>query len=226
MWLLNSSIGRKVIMSVSGLFLVLFLLFHMCMNMTLLFSTDAYDWICEMLGANWYAVAATLVLAAGVAVHFIFATILTLQNMKARGAEKYAFGNGTKTEWAAKNMYVLGIIVVLGLLVHLKDFWYEMQFKELFHLEGAVTHGSGLVINLFQSVTYVIIYLVWLAAIWFHLTHGIWSAMQTLGWNGKTWYPRVKVISNVISTIIMLGFAAVPVFFFLQSFCEGTTRLF
>jgi succinate dehydrogenase / fumarate reductase cytochrome b subunit len=219
-WLLNSSIGRKFIMSISGILLVLFLLFHMSMNLVLVFSAEAYDTICELLGANWYAVAATIVLAAGVAVHFIYATWLTLLNLKARGADKYASTNKTKTEWAAKNMYVLGLIICLGLVIHLWNFWYKMQFAELLHLEGAVSEGSGLVIGLFSQPIYSLIYIVWLIAIWFHLTHGVWSAFQTLGLNGKTWYPRLKFVSELVATIIMLGFAVVPVYFTIQHLCS------
>jgi succinate dehydrogenase / fumarate reductase cytochrome b subunit len=213
-WLLNSSIGRKLIMSLSGAFLILFLLFHMSMNLTLVFSAEAYDWICEMLGANWYAIAGTLLIAGGAVIHIGYATWLTLQNQQARGADKYASSNQTKTEWAAKNMYVLGLIILLGLVIHLWNFWYNMQFKELLHLEGAVKEGSGLVIGLFSNYpVYTLIYLIWLVAIWFHLTHGIWSAFQTLGLNNKTWFPRLKFISNVLATIIMVGFAVVPVWF-------------
>lgn len=90
MWLTNSSIGRKVIMSVTGIALILFLTFHGCMNLVALFSKDGYNMVCEMLGANWYAVAATLGLAALVAIHFIYAFILTFQNRKARGNNRYA----------------------------------------------------------------------------------------------------------------------------------------
>ncbi|MDR0682082.1 MAG: succinate dehydrogenase/fumarate reductase cytochrome b subunit [Dysgonamonadaceae bacterium] len=212
-WLFNSSIGRKLIMSISGIFLVLFLLFHMSMNLTLLFSTEAYDWICELLGANWYAIAGTLVLAAGVAIHIVYGTWLTLQNQKARGADQYVSSSKTKTEWSAKNMYVLGLIILLGLIIHLWNFWYKMQLAELLHLPDAVSEGSGLVIELFSNPWYSIIYVLWLAALWFHLTHGVWSAFQTLGLNGKTWYPRVKFISNVVATVIMIGFAVVPVYF-------------
>ena len=79
MWLLNSSIGRKLIMSVSGLFLILFLLFHLSMNVAAVFSGEAYNMICGLLGANWYAVAATLVLAAGFVIHIIYALMLTMQ---------------------------------------------------------------------------------------------------------------------------------------------------
>ena len=216
-WLLNSSIGRKFIMSISGIFLVLFLLFHLSMNMALLFSAEAYDWICELLGANWYAIAGTLVLMAGVAIHIVYATWITLQNKKARGSEKYESSNRTKTEWASKNMYVLGLIICLGLLIHFWNFWYKMQFAELIHSPDAVVHGSGLVIDLFSQPVFVAIYLVWLLALWFHLTHGVWSAFQTLGWNGKLWFSRLQLISNILATIIMIGFAVVPVFFFIKS---------
>lgn len=212
-WLFNSSIGRKFIMSISGIFLILFLLFHMSMNLTLLFSEEAYDMICDLLGANWYAIAGTLVLIAGMVVHFAYATLLTLQNLKARGSDKYLSSNRTKTEWAAKNMYVLGLIIILGLIIHLWNFWYKMQFAEIIHLPDAVIEGSGLVKELFSNPCYVTVYLVWLGALWFHLTHGIWSAFQTIGLNGKTWFPRLKFISKALATIIMIGFAAVPVYF-------------
>ena len=218
-WLLNSSIGKKLIMSISGFFLILFLLFHMIMNLTLVFSTDVYDWICEILGANWYAIAGTLVLAGGFVIHIAYGTWLTLQNRKARGADRYTSGNQTKTDWSAKNMYVLGLIIFLGIAIHLWNFWYNMQFKELFHLEGAVSKGSGLVIGLFSGCpVYSLIYILWCASIWFHLTHGVWSAFQTIGFNNKVWFPRLKCISNVVATIILVGFAIVPVYFSLKSF--------
>jgi len=217
-WLLNSSIGRKLVMSISGIFLVLFLLFHLSMNLALLFSTEAYDWICELLGANWYAVAGTLVLVAGVVIHIGYGTLLTLQNKKARGAEKYASSGKIKTEWAAKNMYVLGLIISLGLLIHFWNFWYKMQFAELVHSTNAIALGSELVIKLFSQPLFVIIYLAWLLALWFHLTHGVWSAFQTLGWSNKLWFSRLQYISNVVATIIIIGFATVPVFFLINSF--------
>ena len=89
MWLINSSIGRKVVMSVTGIALILFLTFHCCMNVAALFSGDAYNMICELLGANWYAVAATLGLAALAVIHIVYAFILTAQNRRARGNQRY-----------------------------------------------------------------------------------------------------------------------------------------
>ena len=132
MWLTNSSIGRKVIMSVTGIALILFLTFHACMNLVALFSAEGYNLVCEMLGANWYAVAATVGLAVLVGLHFVYAIILTLQNRKARGNSRYAVTDRpAKVEWASQNMLVLGIIVVLGLALHLYNFWYNMMFAEL-----------------------------------------------------------------------------------------------
>ena len=90
MWLINSSIGRKLVMSISGLGLILFLTFHMAMNAVALFSGEGYNMVCEFLGANWYALVATVGLAALVVIHIVYAFILQIQNLKARGSERYA----------------------------------------------------------------------------------------------------------------------------------------
>ena len=112
-FLSNSSLGKKLVMSVTGCFLVLFILFHMSMNIVAIISPEAYNMICALLGANWYALAGTAVLAAGVVVHFIYAVILTMENLKARGSQRYAV---TVVEpgvsWASKNMLVLGFIIL------------------------------------------------------------------------------------------------------------------
>ena len=140
MWLCNSSIGRKVIMSVSGLALILFLTFHGCMNVVALFSKEAYNQICELLGSNWYAIVATCGLGALVAIHIIYAFILTAQNRKARGNNKYEITDKpAAVEWASQNMLVLGIIVVLGMLLHLRDFWYNMMWAEIVGNHGAIS---------------------------------------------------------------------------------------
>ena len=90
MWLIDSSIGRKLVMSVSGLALILFLTFHMAMNAVALFSPEGYNMVCEFLGANWYALVATVGLAALVVVHIVYAFILQVQNRRARGNQRYA----------------------------------------------------------------------------------------------------------------------------------------
>ena len=216
MWLINSSIGRKVVMSVTGIALILFLTFHGCMKIVALFSGEAYNWICEALGANWYAVVATLGLAALAVIHIVYAFILTAQNRSARGSERYAeTEKPAKVEWASQNMLVLGIVVVLGLLLHLFNFWYNMMFAELIgttmgHLPS---DGFAFIIDTFQNPVYVVLYIVWLVALWFHLTHGFWSAMQTIGISGKLWFNRWRVIGNIYVTLLILAFIAVVVAF-------------
>ena len=223
MWLLNYSVGKKVIMSLSGIALVLFLLFHMSMNLVAIFSGEAYNMICEFLGANWYALVATAGLAALVVVHFVYAIILTLQNKKARGGQAYAYTAKPKeVEWASQNMFVLGVIVILGMGLHLFNFWAEMQLVEVMHMLGAnvdttyAADGVYHIKNTFACPVYTVIYLVWLVALWFHLTHGFWSALQTLGWNNQVWFERWRCIGNVIVTIIVAGFAAVALIY---AFC-------
>lgn len=217
----TSSIGRKLVMSITGLFLFLFLVFHMSMNIVAVFSAEAYDTICELLGANWYALAATAVLAAGVLIHFAFAFVLTLKNRAARGEKRYAVESQPKgVSWASRNMFVLGVIIILGLLLHLYNFWYNMQLSELIHTQlgpHAPTEGAAYIADLFAQPVYAVLYLVWLGAIWFHLTHGLWSGIQTIGWNNRKWLGRVKCIANIVATLIMLGFAFVVVVFFLRS---------
>lgn len=220
MWLLNSSIGRKLIMSISGLFLILFLLFHLCMNVAAVFSGEAYNMICGFLGANWYALLGTLVLAAGVVVHFAYAIMLTLQNRKARGNDRYALNARPKgVEWASQNMFVLGIIVILGLILHFTQFWYNMMFAELAGFEGQFgpTDGAAFITFFFQgNIVNTVLYLVWFAALWFHLTHGFWSAIQTLGWSNNLWMSRWGCTSKWVATIICGAFAIITIIFYLN----------
>ena len=218
MWLINSSIGRKVVMSVTGIALILFLTFHCCMNIVALFSGEAYNMICELLGANWYAVVATLGLAALAVIHIVYAFILTAQNRTARGSSRYDVAttvNAGKVEWASKNMLVLGIIICLGLLLHLFNFWYNMMFAEImgFSAGHLPSDGFAFIIDTFQNPVFVVLYLIWLCAIWFHLTHGFWSAMQTLGISGKIWLCRWKWIGGIYVTLLMLGFLVVVLAF-------------
>ena len=227
MWLINSSVGRKVVMSITGASLVLFLLFHASMNLVAIISEEGYNMICEFLGANWYALVATAGLAGLVVLHILYAFILTVQNYRARGSQRYAVSANQKdVSWASKNMLVLGVIVVLGIGLHLFNFWYKMQFAEILHMAGVAdedianaTNGVYWIKETFANPIYVGLYLVWLAAIWFHLTHGVWSAMHSLGLNNGIWMKRVKCISNIVSTLVVLMFAVVVVYYFAMSLC-------
>ena len=205
-------------MSVTGIALILFLTFHGCMNVVALFSGEGYNMICEFLGANWYAVVATLGLAALAVIHIVYAFILTAQNRTARGENRYEVStvvNAGKVEWASKNMLVLGLIILIGLLLHLWNFWYNMMFAELIGAMPAIdpTDGFGWIKETFANPVFVVLYIIWLVALWFHLTHGFWSSLQTLGWSGKTWLCRWKIIGIIYVTLLILAFLLVVLAF-------------
>ena len=212
MWLTNSSVGRKIVMSVTGLFLVLFVTFHALMNAVALISFEAYDAICEFLGANWYALLGTLILAGGFAIHIIFAFILTLQNRKARGNNRYAVTTKPKdVEWASQNMLVLGLIVCCFLILHLVQFWAKMQLPEM--MGDHVMNGTHYLQATFSQLWVLPVYLIGFAALWFHISHGFWSAFQTLGIANDKWIPRWQCISKWWATIVFILFAVEACYF-------------
>jgi len=221
MWLFDSSVGRKFVMSITGASLVLFLLFHATMNVVVVFSPEGYNAICAFLGANWYALIGTLGLAFLLFVHFVYAFILSIRNYRARGTQRYAVVERQEgVDWASENMLVLGLIVIGFLLLHLYNFWFKMQFVEISGIETgpfSPTDGAAYVKALFSNPVYCVLYLIWLTAIWFHLTHGIWSALQSLGLSSNIWLPRIKCIGNAVATLIVLMFAFVVVFFCVSS---------
>jgi succinate dehydrogenase / fumarate reductase cytochrome b subunit len=212
MWLTNSSVGRKVVMSVTGLFLVLFVTFHALMNLVALFRFEYYNAICEFLGANWYAVAGTLVLAGGFVIHIIYALWLTLQNRKARGNNRYAVTSRPKdVEWSSQNMFVLGLIIVCFMILHLAQFWAKMQLPEL--MGKYPGSGESHLAAVFSQLWVLPVYLIWFAALWFHISHGFWSAFQTLGTANDKWIKRWQCISKWWATIVFIMFAVEACYF-------------
>ena len=212
MWLTNSSVGRKVVMSVTGLFLVLFVTFHALMNAVAMIKFEYYDAICEFLGANWYAVLGTLILAGGFVIHIIYAFILTLQNRKARGNNRYEVTSKPKdVEWASQNMLVLGIIVLGVMVLHLTQFWAKMQLPEL--MGEHIMRGQDYLRATFSQLWVLPVYLIWFVALWFHISHGFWSAFQTLGTASDKWIPRWQCISKWWASIVFILFAVEACYF-------------
>ncbi len=209
-------------MSITGACLALFLLFHATMNLVAIISEDGYNMICEFLGANWYALVGTLGLAFLAVVHILYAFVLSIINYRARGKERYAVSSrANNVEWSSMNMLVLGFIILAGIVLHLCNFWAKMQLVEILGQEPA--NGVELIKYTFAQWYFFVPYLLWFVALWYHLTHGIWSAMQTLGWSNNIWLPRIKCISNIIATIIVLMFLVVLVYYFVAGNCCAAT---
>ena len=213
-----SSITKKLIMSISGLFLIVFMLLHMTINFFSVIDTfngtyGTTDGLflagCEFMALPIVTIMVP-VLAAGFIVHIVYAFILSYGNYKARGTERYAVANKTKAEsWAAKNMLVLGVIVLGVVAFHLNHFWADMQLAEF---QGQHAEDPYVLLNAtFGNWIWVVIYLVWFGALGFHLCHGFWSAFQSIGMSNKVWEKRLMYIGYVVVAIIVLGFSAVAI---------------
>ena len=213
-----SSITKKLIMSISGLFLIIFLLLHMTINCfsvidTFAGSYGAADGLFQK-GCDFMALPIVTimvpVLAAGFFVHIIYAFILSYGNYKARGTQRYAVANKTKAEsWAAKNMLILGVVVLGIVAFHLNHFWAKMQLLEL---QGHHAENPYELLNAtFQNLAWVVVYIIWFVALGLHLCHGFWSAFQSMGLSNKNWEKRLLYVGYVVVAIIVLGFAAVAV---------------
>lgn len=229
MWLTNSSIGRKLIMAVTGACLVLFVTFHVLMNAVAILWPGAYNQICAFLGANWYALIASAGLGFLFVLHIVYALWLTLQNRKARGDNRYAVTSTPKSvEWSSKNMLVLGIVVLAFLAVHMIQFWYKMQWQEIwghwYSVDGATVPAAAgtLFIHLaFQSWWTPVVYIIGFIALWFHMNHGFWSMFQSTGWNNNVWLPRLKKIASAWTTIV-IGLFVVQALWFTYEAKNGT----
>lgn len=225
MWLKSSSIGRKLIMAITGVCLVLFVTFHVLMNGVAIFWPSAYNAICAFLGANWYALIASIGLAALFVIHIIYAVWLTIQNRRARGNDRYDVVSKPKqVEWASQNMLVLGIVIVAFLIVHLVQFWAKMQLAEILHspvTEDGMTIApqSG---TLFLQIAFSqwwtpVVYIIGFIALWFHMNHGFWSMFQTAGWNNDVWIKRLKCIGSWWTSIVVGLFIIQAVVFTVQA---------
>ena len=211
-------------MSISGLFLIVFLLLHMTINLFSVIDSFAgtygaadglFQKGCDFMALPIVTIMVP-VLAAGFLVHIAYALILSYGNFKARGTERYAVANKTKAEsWAAKNMLVLGVVVLGIVAFHLNHFWADMQLAEFqgHHAENPYT----LLNATFQNGWMVVIYVIWFAALGLHLQHGFWSAFQSIGMSNKIWEKRLLCIGKVFVGIIVLGFSVVAVNAFLQA---------
>ena len=219
-----SSITKKLIMSISGLFLIVFLLLHMTINFFSVIDSFAgtygaadglFQKGCDFMALPIVTIMVP-VLAAGFIVHIVYALILSWGNYKARGTERYAVANKTKAEsWAAKNMLILGVVVLGVIAFHLNHFWADMQLAEF---QGHHAENPYVLLNAtFQSGWWVVAYVIWFAALGQHLIHGFWSAFQSMGLSNKNWEKRLLVIGKIFVGIIVLGFSAVAVNAFLQA---------
>ena len=226
---LTSSIGKKFIQSVTGAFLIVFLLLHGTINFFSVidsmhgnFGKVAADAFPYTHGDGWFQLGCDFmsspvidimvpILALGFILHIAYGIWLTVDNYIRRGGiKRYEVASKAKNDsWSAKNMAILGILV-LGLLgFHLTHFWAKMQLQEFMGNEAE--NPYYLLIATFRNPAVLACYIVWFVALFLHLEHGFWSMVQTIGWSNKKWLKRTKIIGIIVSAAIVLLFVCTAV---------------
>lgn len=233
-WIIDfllSSLGKKLIMSLTGLFLCLFLVVHMIGNLQLFMASpegmpDGYVF-------NMYAYHMThnpliKVISYGnyffILLHAIQGILITSYNRKAKGGHYQGKDvSDTQARVASHNMRNLGLLILVFIGLHMWQFWAQMHFFEMPVMEGVLDEEGKPVKDLFFIVNeafnqawVVIFYLASLLALGLHLWHGFWSAFQTMGLNNRKYGPIIRAAALAYSILIPLGFASMPIVFFVM----------
>ncbi len=227
----SNSVGHKLVMSITGLFLILFLLVHLSMNFALVLNDVS------LFGRHWgegelyntaahFMISTPLIrlmeplLAAGFIFHIVYATIITIRNRRHRPISYAVRAGNHLSSWSSKNMYILGFALLLFLGLHIWNFFYRFRYTTMPEtvINGVTMDDSFTVVAaLFNgSVIYCIIYMLAGLVLALHLSHGFWSAFQTVGWNNLKWIPRLRIISIVFAVLVGVGFAIIPLYFLVR----------
>lgn len=218
---LSSSIGRKIVMSLTGLFLVSFLFVHLSGNF-LLFKDDggaAFNLYSKFMSTNAVIRVLEIGLVLGFGFHIYTAIVLTKINKAARPIGYAVSNDNQKVSWFSKNMGISGSIVLIFLIVHLLNFYfpYHYGWDKTMLIEGEeVKDMYTLVAIVFKNQPwYSILYIVAMLLLGFHLNHGFQSAFRTLGIDHVKYTPTITFLGTVISILVPLGFASMPIYFWL-----------
>tara|TARA_B110000263_G_scaffold249558_1_gene267522 strand:- start:940 stop:1590 length:651 start_codon:yes stop_codon:yes gene_type:complete len=216
---MKSSLGRKVLMAVSGLFLVIFLLQHFTINLTSIFSKEMFNSISHFMGNNpLVQFILQPILIFGVVFHFIMGFILELKNRESR-SQNYSYERGgASSSWISRNMIYSGLVILLFLGLHFYDFWIpEIQYKYLEFLPENPNRYYDEMIHKFNNPIRVVIYIVSFIFLSLHLLHGFSSSFQTVGFNNK-YSSNVIFLTKAFSIIIPLGFILIAIIHFLNAY--------
>ncbi len=220
-FLFRSSIGRKVVMSLSGIFLILFLLVHLAGNFQLLAHDEGkqFNLYTYFMTHNPVIKTISYVLYFTILLHTIQGILLARYNRKAKGGsyEKTAHANAS---FFAKYMIHLGVIIFIFLMIHLYQFWLRMKLGDLPMVEYPGKEHTykdlyALVVEAYRNPAYVIFYVLSMAILGMHLWHGFQSAFQTLGLNHPKYNSLIKGFGMLYSVLVSAGFAFIPIYMYL-----------
>lgn len=216
-----TSVGRKLLMALTGLFLCVFLLEHLYGNL-LLYKLDggvAFNEYTETMTSNLLIRIVEIGLFAGIIIHALDGLLITLANRKARPVRYEVSNQSVNSSWFSRNMGLTGSIIFIFLVIHLKKFFIVHRFG---HPETTMSQDVALA---FQSHLYTILYVVAMILLGAHLNHGFQSAFQTLGWSNKKYSPLLKSTGTAFALLMVVGFASFPIFIHFNLFGIATNLL-
>ncbi|MBN1822664.1 MAG: succinate dehydrogenase cytochrome b subunit [Prolixibacteraceae bacterium] len=218
---LTASIGKKFIMSITGIFLMMFILVHLTINLLLIFDDtgELFNKGAHFMATNPVIKIVEPLLGLGFMIHILWSFVISYQNWRARPI-RYAKSNpGESSTWASRNMLILGALVLVFLVTHIINFFWIIKFApdSMESINGTNMENTyKLVSELFiESIPYCIVYIIGAILLGLHLTHGFWSAFQTLGLNNKNWMKRLEWIAKIYAVIVAVGFSVIPLYFML-----------
>lgn len=212
----SSSVGKKLLMSLAGLFLILYLLIHMGINLLVLCEDpESFNRAAHFMGTNPLIRVMEIVLFGGFLIHMIYGVIVSIQNWFARPVG-YKKDNNSQTSFFSKYMLHTAIIVTIFLVLHLLDFYIKAKIvgdvPDVTYGDGETMHNLGvLVITRFKIGWVVIVYVIALLGLGFHLHHGFQSAFQTIGLNHPVYTPIIKAIGLIYTIAVTAGFISIPI---------------
>ncbi|MDH1604072.1 MULTISPECIES: succinate dehydrogenase cytochrome b subunit [Empedobacter] len=214
---MQSTLLRKMLMSITGLFLSFFLLIHFLGNLQLFLPEEQahlqFNAYSHFLAGNVLIKMVSYVLYSCILLHLIDGIIITMKNKKASGNYN-TDRRGRASSWTSRNMGLLGTVILIFLVVHFQNFWYVYKFGETPIDANGHKDLYILVVEVFKQWWFVILYVISMAALCYHLIHGIHSAARTLGLYHPKFVKWFKTIGTIYSIIICIGFALMPIYVF------------
>lgn len=208
---LNSSIGKKFVMAVTGICLLLFLIIHLINNLTLYGGPDLFNTVVKNLDTIKPLVRVIEVLLALIFVFHIFNGVrLWIENKKARPVGYKVNGSSQNSDLFSRTMFVTGSIIFIFLVIHLRTFWVSFN---LGHSLAEQHQYYQIVAEAFSDPIYAVFYMAAMVLLGFHLNHGFQSAFQTFGWNNKKYFPIIQKLGLIYTVIMVIGFASIPIYF-------------
>ena len=223
--LLNSSIARKVAMALSALFLMLFLLQHLTINMTSVFSAGIFNKLSHFMGTNFlvqYILQPVLIF--GVLFHFVMGFVLELKNRSARDVRYVKYNGGASASWTSRNMILTGLVILAFMGLHFYDFWIpELKTKFIDgDWSGALVEGGEPIryydhlVHKFVDPIRVALYCVSFVLLGLHLNHGFSSAFQSVGASNDKSRKGLQKLGVAYSILVPLGFIFIALFHLLN----------